>query len=492
MPGRVSTLLLAAWLAWAPSSGRADGPAADAVDAAFGPLFHGFETTIVPGHGWEALGPLLGRSIETDEAGGADSWRFSPLVSGVREPGLDRTEWELLYPALTYDRFGTEWRFQFLQLFSLAGGQTSDDEVRRRTTLFPIYFRQTSTGGTNDYLAVLPLYGRLQNRLFRDRVEFVLAPAWVRSEKRGVVTDNYLMPFFHRRKGAGVDGWQFWPVLGHETREVRWRTNLVDELEVVPGHDKWFAGWPFYFSERLRLGTTNVVTNRFIFPVHLRTRSPAMDHTWWFFFSQRTNRAAGYSEWSAPWPFVGGADGPGRQGRRLWPIHGWARSANLQSDFLLWPLWTERRQIDTDLDRRRARGLFFIYNDIEMRDRTHGRTFHRRDLWPFFTWRRDPEGRERLRVLALLEPIVPNTKSVERLYSPVWSLYHSEENPVTGRTSRSVLWNLWRRDTAPGRTRTAMFFGLIRTERTGEGRRWGVFRWPGRPEAVPAAGEEIP
>ena len=46
-----------------------------------------------------------------------------------------------------------------------------------------------------------PLYGHLQNRLFRDEIFFVLFPVYGESRKRDVVTDNYLYPFFHLRHG---------------------------------------------------------------------------------------------------------------------------------------------------------------------------------------------------------------------------------------------------------------------------------------------------
>ena len=223
---------------------------------------------------------------------------------------MEKEELNILYPAISYRRYGTEWKAHVFQFLEFAGGNTVDDETKKRTTVFPFFFRQKSTVATNDYLAFLPFYGHLKNRLFQSEVKFVLAPLYVQSTKRDVVTDNFLLPFFHWRHGPHVSGWQFWPVVGAERREVSWKTNSIDELEVVPGHDRKFLVWPFGFSERLEIGGANPTTNFFIFPAYLRTRSVEQDHDWIAFFSHRTNRVAKFEEWAYPWPFLGHARGP--------------------------------------------------------------------------------------------------------------------------------------------------------------------------------------
>ena len=64
-----------------------------------------------------------------------------------------------------------------------------------------------------------PLYGHIRDRLFRDEIFFVLFPIYGESRKRDVVTDNYLYPFFHLRLGEGLQGWQFWPLIGSEHKD---------------------------------------------------------------------------------------------------------------------------------------------------------------------------------------------------------------------------------------------------------------------------------
>jgi len=383
----------------------------------------------------------------------------------------------------TYDRFGTEYAARLMQFFEWTGSTTLDDEAKRRTTIFPFFFRQKSTNPTNSYFALLPLYGHLRNRLFRDEVSFVLAPLWVSSRKRDVRTENLLFPIFHWRHGGAVRGWQIWPLIGAETREITYRVNNLEEREVVPGHARYFFPLPFFAYEKTGLGSENPVTNLFVFAAYQRTRSPAMDYTSFAFFGHRTNRTEQFSEWGTPWPFLGWANGPGKTARRVWPLAGRARTPSQSSEFVLWPLYTHRQSRGTGFHRDRTRLGYFAYSDIHLVNEPTREDFRRRDLWPLFTWRKELTGQRRLQVLAPVEPWLPHNKSIERLYSPVWSVYRAEADPKVGRQSESLLWNLWRRDVTPEHRRQSFLFGVVKTEKTDTGRRW---RWFWRPWPAPA------
>ena len=84
------------------------------------------------------------------------------------------------------------------------------------------------------------------------------------------------------------------------------------------------------------------------------------------------------------------------------------------------------------------------------KNRETAATLRRVDFWPFFTWRRDMEQKERLQALALLEPFFPSNRSIERDYSQLWSFWRAEKNGETGAASQSLLWNLYRRESGPG------------------------------------------
>jgi hypothetical protein len=82
-------------------------------------------------------------------------------------------------------------------------------------------------------------------------------------------------------------------------------------------------------------------------------------------------------------------------------------------------------------------------------------------MWPFFTWHHDFNGNERLQVFAPIEPAVPDNRGIERNWSPLWSVWRAETNAKTGAASQSLLWNLYRRDTAPAQKKCSLLFGLF-------------------------------
>ena len=201
-----------------------------------GPVFDQFPLTLAAGHRTEAVGPFFYNQHKDTEK----TWAIPPLLSYDTDPGTDSKEFDLVYPVLTYERFGTEYRWQLAQLLSFSGGQNAPADVpEKRFTIFPFYFQQRSPKPELNYTALFPLGGDIQNRLFRDDIFFVLFPLYVQTTKRDVVTDNYLFPIFHLRHGDGLQGWQFWPLVGNQHKDVTWSTNGFVETEVGAGHDRF-------------------------------------------------------------------------------------------------------------------------------------------------------------------------------------------------------------------------------------------------------------
>jgi hypothetical protein len=443
---------------------------------AAGPLWDRFPLTFEAGSRTEVLGPLFSRQHKDS----ATEHRWTPLLSYTRDPEVELTELDFAYPLLTYDRFGTEYRFQIIQWFSFSGGASVTESERKRFSLFPFYFQQRSTNPDENYTALVPFHGRLQNRFFRDEVKFTLMPLYVQSRKRDVVTDNAPYPFFHLRRGDGLKGWQAWPLVGHEHKEVTTRVDDFGDDQVVPGHDKWMALWPFFFHNHTGIGSTNAVRERALLPLYSWTRSPARDSTTvlWPFFTWTDDREKGYREWDLPYPLIVFARGEGKTGNRVWPFYSRMTNATHESRFVAWPIYKYNKVDAAPLLRERTRWLFFFYSDLREANTTTGRALDRHDCWPLFTHRRDREGNERLQILAPIEPFLPNNKGIERNYSPAWSLWRSERSERTGAASQSLFWNLYRRDVSKESTKCSLLFGLFQYQSTPDSRRWRVFYVP--------------
>jgi hypothetical protein len=456
-----------------------------------GPAYDKHPLTLWPGNELQAIGPLFyDRQVQEEH-----TWAVPPLLSYTKNPGVDLMEFDFLYPLMTYDRYGSQYRWQFFQVLSFAGGPSPGETNRWRFTIFPLYFEQRSSDPSEDYTAVGPFYGHLKNRLFRDEIFFVMFPLYSRTRKAQVVTDNYLFPFFDLRHGPGLSGWQFWPLVGREHKEITTRTNGFGDLEMVPGHTSSFVLWPFYFNSHTGLGSANPTWQQGVLPLYSLERSPQRDSTtvFWPFFSHVDDRGQKYREWDAPWPLVEFARGPGKHTTRIWPFFSQAYNASLQDDFYLWPVYKYEWIHSAPLDRRRRQVLFFVYSDILEKNTETGESKRRTDLWPLFTRTRAFNGNRRLQLLAPLEVWTMGSHKIERDYSPVWSIWVAEKNARTGARSQSLFWNLYRRQAAPGRRHLSALFGLFDYRSNERGRRLRLFYIPvlrthrGKPVPAPTA-----
>jgi hypothetical protein len=419
------------------------------------------------------------------------TWAFPPLLSYTVAPGLALKEFDFLYPIMTYDRYGDQYRWQFLQLLSFSGGPTQYEPERHRFTLFPIYFQQRSSDPTQNYTAVAPFYGKLRHHLFRDEINFVMFPFFADTKKKDVVTDNYVYPFFHLRHGPGLEGWQLWPLVGHEYKDVTTKTNGFNDVQTVPGHESFFVLWPIFFNDHKDVGTPNITWEQGVLPLYNFEHSALRDRTTilWPFFSRIEDRGKKYLEWDAPWPLIEFARGEGKTTSRVWPFFSQSHSAILEDDFYLWPIYKYNRARLPPLDRERSRILFFLYSDTIDKNTETGLFNRRTYLWPFFIHRHDFNGNTRLQVLALLEPFVPGSHKIPRDWSPLWSVWRSEHNPKTEAASQSLLWNLYRRDATPAQKKISLIFGLFQYQSDSRGKQVRLFHVPlGRNKA---SGTEI-
>jgi hypothetical protein len=437
-----------------------------------GPLFDQFPLTLEIGHRTEAAGPFFYNQQRDLEK----TWAVPPLFSHNADPAVESREDDFLYPLLTYERYGTQYRWQFIQLFSVSGGQEPEDSSKRRVTIFPIYFQQRSPDTNDNYTALVPFYGHLKDRLMRDEIFFVMFPIYSETRKRDVVTDNYLYPFFHLRRGDGLHGWQFWPLAGAEHKDVTAVTNGFGETGIIGGYDKFFALWPIHSWQNTGIGTDAPEKFRADLLLYSYSRSPKRDSTsvLWPFFTWIDDREKKYREWEGPYPFVVVARGEGKTATRVLPLFGRAHNDTFESDFYLWPLYKFNRLRAGALEQQRTRILFYLFQDVTERNTNTAAEKRRVDLWPLFTWHRDFKGNARLQILAPIEPMLPSNRGVERNWSPLWSLWRSEDNPATGASSRSLLWNLYRRDAAPRAKKISLLFGLFQYQSGSEGKhtRW--------------------
>jgi hypothetical protein len=304
-------------------------------------------------------------------------------------------------------------------------------------------------------------------------------PIYAQTRKKDVITDNYVYPLFHLRHGNGLKGWQFWPLVGYEHKDVTRETNHLGDVKTVGGHEKLFFLWPFYFDETSGRETANPEHLVGSFPFYSSDRSPKRDQTSvLLLFSRVDDREKRYTEWDLPWPLMVRARGEGKTIDRIFPFYSRAHNARLEDDFVMWPVYKHYHFRGENLDRERSQILFFGFSRTTDKNIQTGAYRQRTDFLPLYRHRRDFNGNTQLQVFAPLEVFVTGSHKIERDYSPLWSVWRSAHNAKTGASSQSLLWNLYRHDATADSKRTSFFFGMFQSKSTPEGKSVKLFYIP--------------
>ncbi len=454
-----------------------------------------------PNHNTELCGPAFSYVETVDTVWCA----IHPVLSFCVDRGTDSAEFDFLYPLLTYRRHGDEYTVQMCQLIRASGGSVAAKTNYHRFTVFPILFTQCGPDPAQSYSAIFPVGGRLRNRLFREEIEFVLWPAYVKTVRASriggtsspqtdlppvigpmptagkTVTYNFFAPIFHVRSGNGLKGWQVWPFIGHEEKTLTACTNAWGEIETFPGYKSQFVLWPIYLRQTRNIGTTNVERHSALLPLYAMLRSAQRDSTcylWPVGVTITDDRAKRYHEVGAPWPFVVFAAGEGKTAKRVFPLFSHARSAVAESEWYLWPLYKRNRLVTEPLERTRTRVLFFLFSDTTEKNTQTDRARRQTYLWPVLSMARSFDGAERFQSLSILEPFLPNNTGIERNYSPVWALWRMERNPAAGLTNHSFLWNLYRYKADTNGSGFSFLFGLLKYQSDAQQKCLRIFNIP--------------
>ena len=441
-----------------------------------GPAWQKFNLTLADGTRTEIAGPFYYR--EESEGQSTEAW--PPFYSHYSDTNVAAVEDDFLFPLLSREAYGREYRWQLAQLFSFAGGGVADGGDARRFTLYPLYFQQRSADTNLDYTAVVPFYGHIKNRLMLNDVYFIMFPLYSETRKHDMVTDNYLYPFFSLRRGDHLRGWKFWPLMGREHKDITSATNGFGDVSLVPGHDNLFVLAPFYYHNSTDLGTDDPKKFLAVFPFYVQSRSPQRDSTSviWPFFTWIDDRERKYHEWQGPWPFVIFTRGEGKHTSRVFPIFSQSRDSRFESDSYLWPLYQYHGYHTELLEQKKTRMMFYLYENTVEKNVTTGAQKHRVDMWPFFSWQKDTVGNERLQVFSPLESVLPGQRGIERNWSPLWAVWRAEDNATNGHRSRSLLWNLYRSETTPVAKNTSLLFGLFQYKYDGATEKLRLFYFP--------------
>ncbi len=350
----------------------------------------------------------------------------------------------------------------------------------RYFVLFPFFWRAENARvlvplfppRPQNFTAALPFYGDFRGYWNRDRIQMILWPLFVKSEKtlddgEKVTLRSFIWPIFGLYDAETVSGFRLWPLASRIKRPG----------EFTRGYWLWPLG-QYRYEVDPDGGPPNTMT--LFLPFYGKAHQPTFDYKMLF-------------------PFYGELKMKGRQSR------GWAAAAYMEDDNLrqgirhhrvLWFLirWTTRIPVDPQFRAddpmelqspgpMEGGGVFPLYlrysNEKRFRQTIawpfyHRRfneyrdyTFDRRLLLPFWGKQsKDWKDGERHEERSFLFPIkrhieradgeqytsaphllpYSEAEALDRNWAPLWTVWSHRFNPRTGEDHERWLWGAWRHD----------------------------------------------
>lgn len=371
---------------------------------------------------------LLGPVFKFQQSNEDRDTALRPLFYRKADQQNETSSTDYLYPLASRDVSPEVTTFQVLKLIQSNSYRKNDSERQDDAMFFPFYISGRSEK-YGPYTAVVPFYGHIYERFWRDEYHFVLFPLYGKTVKKGTTTRNYLYPFFSTIHGERESGFQFWPLYGQSAKEGV--------------YSKRFALWPFVFVENLGLNTDNPTRKVSVLPLYSATDSPQkVSRSYlWPFFGYTDDLAKDQHQVDYFWPFWLTVRGSKRTETRIMPFYSVDRGREYVKRWYLWPL-LKREEISSpsysqDLDRV----LFFLYTNSRETWLKDGAERRRAAFWPLFVYKKDTRGISSLTMPALVEPVL-DREGIEKNWAPLWRIYQQRWNE-SGDSAVSFLWNLY-------------------------------------------------
>lgn len=342
----------------------------------------------------------------------------------------DISSFSVLYPLFSFRRYQGHAQWSVFSLLRWSQIETDTHHLdldanlaryyRNSFEFFPFYFDHDSWNPDYDYFGIFPLFGEVKNRLFYQRISWLAFPLYSKWERKDEATYAFLWPFLRYRTGDTSSGFAIWPLYGQFQREGDYRQR--------------FALWPMLYYHQKKRYLDTPETHLGILPFYAReTREGYIREDFlWPFFGYTLNTKQNYEEYRFPWPLIIQGRGDDRYLNQIAPLYSISRRNGVEARWWLWPLFNTSHYEREGIDFHKFRFFYFIYQNIEQRNaaQPHERLGTKRHLWPLFSYWEHADGTRQFQMFSPLEPLLPSSSEIRKLYSPLFSLIRYQElNP---------------------------------------------------------------
>jgi hypothetical protein len=393
---------------------------------------------------WDCLWPIFHYERTAE---GFDDFRIRPLYRRIGEP--EAIEHEFLTPL---GMLRTDHEEAHSRLFPLWRCDSRINEEGQRDVdwylIFPFLWGGWNEDGSENYLALIPIYADIPNFLAYDRLKLHLFPLHVETMKGGHRHHLALWPFIAWSNCAEANHSWFHvlPFYGQD---------------IEPGHYEryWFL-WPIFHWSRENLDSDDPVDTIWLWPIFGVRRSRDVDG-WsilWPFF-EKTSRTGHFYKLNVLWPFFHYFENRQRDNLVqwwLWPLVGHVESDRQHSWTFLWPLlWF--RQFDDPDGSERENWVLPVFWEVH-RARKDGTREDFVKIWPLGhdSVTRDADGHPVLGDWSMPSLLLWRNNQawgMREAYGFLWELLYGR---AIDDDSFDVIGNLFTTRTRQGRTQTSM------------------------------------
>jgi len=425
----------------------------------------------------ENFWPLVVGLEQKDESTKLRTQYFGPFVETYRSPLVEwntvRPFWiQYNYPQDTFDtkvnsflyplyvnRSGTSGsNWEILYIIRGSRSTESEREDGKRFEIFPFYYDHRYPLEYDSYWGIFPIYGEVKNRLFLDRLSWILFPLYSKWERDDQITYATPWPFIQYRTGGGSRGYALWPLFGVYERP--------DDY-----YNRFFI-WPLIYDYRKNLDQDVPKRNLGFLPFYTRdTDEGYIAETYiWPFFGYTDRDDPYYSEIRYFWPFF--VQGRGTPYVNRWaPIYTHSIRQGIDKKWWMWPLF-KKTSYDTEELKVDTWSFFYLLwwqMDQYALDEDVG--FHARKVysWPLLSDWDDGAGRRQFQLFSPLEPWFKGSQIIRDLYSPLFAIYRYDGDSNEESWRHSLLFNLLSLEKTPEKRRFTIGPVLdVQTGKTGK------------------------
>lgn len=392
---------------------------------------------------WESVGPLIFKKPAADESGMTSGFR--PFWMQTRDVNGMITEGAFLYPIFIYRADSDTYRWSVFNLINRAAPKHGISVYRadqtRNFDVWPFYFSRNTEDPATTYHALFPIYGTIQERLWHDRISFVLWPLYLRTEKSGAATTTVLWPIFRRTQGT-EEGFAVWPLFGsldHPNRFHRsfwlwplgWNNTILPRDDAPPNAipTREFGFIPFYTREQ----KTGYIDESYVWP--------------FFGYTDRTLPSQ-YHETRYFWPLF--VQGRGERTIDRWaPFYTHSVIKGMDKRWYLWPILRRAEWTDETVAQTKTQFLYVLYWSQQQRSLTnpHAAPAERTHVWPLFSKWDNGAGRKQFLFLSPFDVFFPDNHFVRENWTPLTSVFRYDQRAPEAKRW-SALWSAvtWRHE----------------------------------------------